>query len=233
MDGIVVVSQKIKQRLVERTGVAPDLIHVVPCCAEIPSRPVEHPRSDVIRCLCIGRLVEKKGPLYTLTAFRQAYANCRNLRLEFIGDGPLLPDCQSYCMEHNLQQVVTFYGAQPSSFVAQRLAQADIFLQHSLRARNGDEEGLPVAILEAMAYGLPVISTRHAGIPEAVQDGSTGYLTDEGDWQAMGWHIVHLATEPGLRETLGRAGYARAAERFSLAGEVRRLRGLLFGELCA
>ncbi|MHB9024088.1 MAG: glycosyltransferase family 4 protein [Armatimonadota bacterium] len=230
MDGIVVVSQLTKQRLIQKAGVDPSLIHVVPCCVDIPSALPTRAESDMVRCLCVGRLVEKKGPLFTLAAFREAYRQDSRLRLELIGDGPLNVACQRYCQRHNLQEVVTFHGTQPSAFVAQRLAQADIFLLHSQRASNGDEEGLPVAILEAMAYGLPVISTRHAGIPEAVEEGVTGYLTDERDWHAMGRYLIQLATQPAVRHALGAAGYSRAAERFSAADEIRQLREIIFGK---
>jgi len=94
--------------------------------------------------------------------------------------------------------------------------EADIFVQHSMTdPETGDEEGLPVAILEAMSAALPVVSTRHAGIPEAVVDGSTGYLVNEGESAAMAERLIILARNHDLREPLGAAGWARAKEHFT------------------
>ena len=82
---------------------------------------------------------------------------------------------------------------------------ADVFVQHSITdSHTGDQEGLPVAVLEAMASGLPVVATRHAGIPEAVVEGETGYLVEEGDIGAMAGHIARLAEDHTLRSKMAR-----------------------------
>jgi len=95
------------------------------------------------------------------------------------------------------------------------MAKADIFLQHSVTdPTNGDMEGLPVAILEAMARGLPVVSTRHAGIPEQVVEEQTGILVDEGDVDGMAKGILRLAIDPSLRQRMGQAGHRRALANF-------------------
>jgi glycosyltransferase involved in cell wall biosynthesis len=97
---------------------------------------------------------------------------------------------------------------------------ADMFLQHSMTdPQTGDQEGLPVAILEAMAHGLPVIATRHAGIPEAVEAGRSGHLTDEGATAEMAVYIAELARNAGARAALGRRGWERCAELFSWSRE--------------
>src|SRR5262249_46852250 len=103
-----------------------------------------------------------------------------------------------------------------------------IFLQHSVVCPvTGDEEGVPVAILEAMASGLPVVSTLHAGIPEAVLDGETGFLVPEGDTQAMSKRILELAKDQRLREELGQLGWKRAGKYFSWTNERDRLLNIL------
>src|SRR5207249_2345004 len=119
---------------------------------------------------------------------------------------------------------VTLHGDQAPPFVDGLLAGADVFMQHSMRdPETGDEEGLPVAILEAMAHGLPVVSTVHAGIPEAVVDGATGRLSAEGDVDAMALHLAHLAEDREERLRLGTAGWRRARDRFTWAEERSRL----------
>jgi len=150
--------------------------------------------------------------------------------MEFIGAGPALADCRRYSHEHGLSDVVIFHGSQTHDFVKQRLAQADIFLLHSMTASNGDEEGLPVAVLEGMAYGLPVISTHHGGIPEAVLDGSSGFLVVEQDESAMARRITDLAESAALRREMGMVGRKRVSEVFSAEREVRELRRILFND---
>ncbi len=229
MDGVITVSELTKRRLVESLRLKHDQIHVIPCGVELPP---ELPRneSESVTCVCVGRMVEKKGQLQTLCAFCAAYRQCRRLRMEFIGSGPLLADCRRYAHEHGLSEVVTFHGNQTHDFVKQRLTEADIFLLHSVTASNGDEEGLPVALLEGMAYGLPVISTLHGGIPEAVLDGGSGFLVAEQDEFAMGRRITDLAESAALRREMGMVGRKRVSEAYSAEREVRELRRVLFND---
>jgi len=229
MDGVIAVSHLIKQRLHETLRLDPDKIHVIPSGADIPPELPARPETEHIICLSVGRMVEKKAPLNTLKAFQGAYRACSRLRLEFIGAGPLRSACETYCREHGLSDAVVFHGSKPHAFVKERLARADIFLLHSVTAANGDEEGLPGSILEGMAYGLPVVSTRHAAIPEAVVEGETGFLVAEHDALAMGGRIADLAKQPALRRQMGEAGRQRAARLFSAEQTVRRLREVLLG----
>jgi glycosyltransferase involved in cell wall biosynthesis len=108
------------------------------------------------------------------------------------------------------------------------LKDADIFIQHSLTdPETGDEEGLPVAVLEAMANALPVVSTFHAGIPDAVENGITGYLGAEGDSEAMGGYLAELIRNTELRGNMGEAGWLRARELFSIDRERKDLLDVL------
>jgi colanic acid/amylovoran biosynthesis glycosyltransferase len=104
------------------------------------------------------------------------------------------------------------------------LREADIFVQHScVDPLSGDAEGLPASILEAMAVGLPVVSTMHAGIPEAVEDGVTGLLVPERDTRAMAARLVDLGRDAELRRTMGLRGWDRARRLFSWELERERL----------
>jgi colanic acid/amylovoran biosynthesis glycosyltransferase len=230
MDGIITVSELTKRRLVESLRLNHDRIHVIPCGVELPPELPPRNESELVTCLCVGRMVEKKGQLQTLRAFCAAYRQCPRLRMEFIGAGPTLADCQRYSHEQGLSDVVTFHGSQAHDFVKQRLTQADIFLLHSVTASNGDEEGLPVAVLEGMAYELPVISTLHGGIPEAVLDGGSGFLVAEQDEFAMARRITDLAESAALRREMGMIGRKRVSELFSAEREVHELRRVLFND---
>jgi colanic acid/amylovoran biosynthesis glycosyltransferase len=96
-------------------------------------------------------------------------------------------------------------------------------VQHSVVASDGNSEGMPNSILEASASGLPVVATRHAGIPEVVLDGETGFLVEERDVEGMARQMARLVMEPALAEELGRAGRKRMQESFSIDSRIARL----------
>ncbi|MCK0149395.1 glycosyltransferase [Marivita sp. S6314] len=131
--------------------------------------------------LAVGRFVEKKAPHITLRAFADATTAYPDARLDFIGDGPLLEATRALATELGVEDKLRFHGAQPHNTVRDTLKRTQFFLQHSVTARDGNTEGLPTAIQEAMACGCITVSTRHAGIPEAINEGETGFLVEEHD----------------------------------------------------
>jgi glycosyltransferase involved in cell wall biosynthesis len=123
-----------------------------------------------------------------------------------------------------LEPVVTLHGWQPTAAIQACCGDSDVFVQHSiLDPETGDEEGLPVAVLEAMAAGLPVVATRHGGIPEAVVAETTGALVGEGDVTEMAAQVVRLAADPDLRSRFGRAAWQRVREHYTWEAERRAL----------
>lgn len=218
--GVVTMSERSRTTL-SGTGLPADKVHVIPYGVDVPAVYRERPATDTVRVLAVGRMVPKKSPLSAVKAFAAASELRPKLRLDFIGGGPELRPVAQFVERHPpVAGTIVLHGAQPNAVVQQAMCAAEIFIQHSLSdPETGDEEGLPVAILEAMAAGLPVVATRHSGIPEAVEDGVTGYLVDEGDTAAMADRIVRLARDPERRTTMGRAGWARARDRFSWARE--------------
>jgi len=103
------------------------------------------------------------------------------------------------------------------------MSQARAFVQHSVEASDGDCEGMPVSILEAGATGIPVVSTRHGGIPDAVIEGKTGLLVDERDVAGMAQHMFQLAKHPALADQLGRAARVKMRSEFSMERSISRL----------
>ncbi|WP_268035822.1 glycosyltransferase [Algoriphagus sp. PAP.12] len=157
--------------------------------------------------LAIGRFVEKKAPYLTLMAFKKAKKAFPDLHIKFVGTGDLLSICQDLCISLNIKGV-EFSGVLSAEEIAFEMSQSFCFIQHSKQASNGDKEGTPVAILEAMAAGLPIISTRHAGIPEVVEDGSSGFLVDEGDVDGMADKIMKLHLNREKAQNFGENGKA-------------------------
>jgi glycosyltransferase involved in cell wall biosynthesis len=161
-------------------------------------------------------MIPCKSPILALDAFRRASQACQALRLDYVGGGPLLPAAQQFVQALDMGDRVHLHGAQPHRVVLDLMKGADVFIQHSITdPETGHAEGLPVAILEAMAHGLPVVATRLGGIPEEVVHGETGYLAEPGDSSKMAEYIIALARERDLRSQMGQAGWRRAKDHFS------------------
>jgi colanic acid/amylovoran biosynthesis glycosyltransferase len=185
-----------------------------PCGIDLPASNVEqHDGRNEIRVVSAGRMVEKKAPLLAAQAFLKAVEVVPELRMIMVGDGPLRDQVQALCDRHPLGKRVSLIGALAHEDTLRQIAGADVFLQHSLTdPHTGDQEGAPVAILEAMARGVPVVSTRHSGIPYLVEENSTGLLSAEGDAAAMAANLIALAKDAGLRRRMGDAGRMRVEQ---------------------
>ncbi|MCX6938741.1 MAG: glycosyltransferase [Verrucomicrobia bacterium] len=177
--------------------------------------------------VAVGRFVEKKAPLNTVQAFARVWREVPEARLVMIGDGPLLATCQQWAQANGIADAVTFAGVQTREEVSRHMAASRCFVQHSVVASNGDSEGLPLAVLEAGAHGLPVVSTRHAGIPDAVIEGEHGYLVAEGDVAGMAAAMLRFARDPALAARLGAAYRERVVAQFSRKVSIERLQRLL------
>ena len=179
--------------------------------------------------VAVGRFVPKKAPHLTLRAFAQVLRERSDARLVMIGDGPRLASCRRLARQLALRTAVTFMGRQPPPAVAEALRGARAFVQHSVTAPNGDTEGTPVAILEAAASALPVVATRHGGIPDVVVDGETGYLVEEGDIHRMASCMLRLLADEPLATRLGAAGQQHILSHYSLDRSIRQLTAVVAG----
>ncbi|MEN3273796.1 MAG: colanic acid/amylovoran biosynthesis glycosyltransferase [Actinomycetota bacterium] len=228
VDAVVTVSEVSRRRLID-LGITGERIHVIPCGVDVPQdAPDQRPERDTVEVVAVGRMVPKKHPLATIEAFALASVHEPRLRLTMIGDGPLLDDARAAVAQSGLDDRVQLLGQRPHADALQKMRESDIFVQHSVVSPvDGDEEGLPVGVLEAMAFALPVVSTRHAGIPEAVEEGVTGVLANEGDVHATAAALIDLTRDRDKRRAFGLAGHARALDRFSAVRECRDLRALL------
>jgi glycosyltransferase involved in cell wall biosynthesis len=171
----------------------------------------------------VGRLVEKKAPFVSILAFAELLKQVPDARLEIIGDGPLKTPCAQLAKALSVDDRITFSGAQPHDYVLKAMKQASGFLQHSVRAPDGDMEGTPVGVLEAMGMSLPVVSTRHGGIRDIITEGETGLLVDEYDAKGMAAALIQVATKPEYAKRLGEQARARVLQNWTTEKSVERL----------
>lgn len=217
-DRILTVSRFIERRLLEH-GCPPDAVetHYTGVDTDRFRRGADVLRERVV--LFVGRLVEKKGCADLIDAMRRVQAEEPQVRLVVVGDGPLRAELE----RRAAGLVADFLGPQPPAEVWRRMERASLFALPSRTARSGDAEGLPFVILEAQSMELPVVSTFHAGIPEAVVDGETGLLCDEGDVDKLAANILRLMRSDDLRRNFGIAARARMVAHFDLREQTARL----------
>ncbi len=223
-DGVFVPSQYIKD-IVTELGCATDKVVISPC--GVNSKVFSASTHEPGRLLMVGRMVEKKAPLNSLRAMRAIVSACPHSHLDIVGEGPLLEESKAFVVAHGLGGHVKFHGSTSHAEVQTLMSRTSIFIQHSVTATNGDREGLPVALLEAMATGVPVVSTYHSGIPEAVADKVTGYLTAEHDIETFGERIIELLRDPAKAQAMGEAGRKRFEEGFTVERMVERIRAAM------
>jgi colanic acid/amylovoran biosynthesis glycosyltransferase len=180
-----------------------------------------------LRLVSVGRLVEKKGIAQVLGALRLLAD--RGIRAEYrvFGDGPLRERLGMLAAELGIADRVAFEGRQAQEAVHEGLARSDVLVAASVTAADGDEEGIPNVLKEAMASGMPVIGTRHAGIPELVEDGVSGWLVPERDEPALAEALVRLASEPERWAAMGRAGRAKIEREYDIDRLNDRFAGML------
>lgn len=225
---VIAVSQAMKSRL-SALGAPSDKLFYNPYGVDCRRFAAADPASAAPVFLAVGRFAEKKAPHLTLLAFAEVQRVCPDARLRMIGKGPLLDACRDLANGLGIEKAVAFLGAQEHEVVQEEMRKARAFVQHSLEAHNGDSEGTPVAVLEAGASGLPVVSTRHAGIPDVVIEEVTGLLVEERDVQGMTTEMLRLARDPGLAAKLGRSAREHIRHHFSMDRRINRLWSIIDG----
>ncbi|MGE5457136.1 MAG: glycosyltransferase [Methanococcaceae archaeon] len=183
----------------------------------------KHASGKEIKFLQVANFQEKKGHIYTIRVFKRLLGEYPNLRLTLVGSGQLESQIKSLCISEGINERVTFTGNLQVKEIIKHMEEADIFLHHSVTTESGDQEGIPTSIMEAMATGLPVISTVHAGIPELVQDGATGFLVPEKDEEAY-FEKIRLAIN--IDNQMGLKAYEFINENFNLDIQTEKLSGI-------
>jgi colanic acid/amylovoran biosynthesis glycosyltransferase len=171
-----------------------------------PYRP-RIPRADGrTRLASVGRLVEKKGIDYAIGAVAALLGRGHNVDFRIAGDGPLRDEYQGLIKRLGVESRVMLLGAMDQPEIVRLLEDSDIFVGPSVTARNGDQDAPTNTLKEAMALGMPVVTTRHGGIPELVEDGVSGFLLPERDIAAIAAAVEQLIAHPERWAEMGRAG---------------------------
>jgi colanic acid/amylovoran biosynthesis glycosyltransferase len=169
------------------------------------------------------RLVPKKGLFTTLEAFSLFRRSYPSAHLTIAGDGPLLEPIKKKIRELQMESSITMAGFVDQHRLRSLFEQAHIFVHPSHTTEDGNQEGVPNSMLEAMASGLPVVATRHGGIPEAVEDGKQGYLVAEKDSAGLAKALIELALDRDLWCQFGRAASRKVSETFEQSRQASQL----------
>lgn len=192
-------------------------IRLAPLPVRIPARPARPDTRKAPLVLVGGRLVEKKGVDTSLRVLaRLTELTARPFRAMVVGDGPERSRLGRLHRRLRLGDSVTFVGAVPPDEFARLLGAATAVLQMSRMARDADAEGgAPVVLSQALAFGVPVVSTRHCDIPWIVDHERTGFIVESGDVESAAMHLARLIEDPSLCRALARAGREAARRRLS------------------
>ncbi len=190
---------------------------------KFPFQAREWPTDGKWRLLQACRLIEKKGLTTTLRAFAHFARTYPQAVLTIAGEGPQQAELRRLCAELGVTDKVKFTGFLTQDDLRKQLYESHFFLHPSERGSDGNQEGVPNSLLEAMATGATVLATNHGGIPEAIEHGVSGWLVAEGDHAALGQALVDLAADPARLTAMADHAAKSVAENFALNAQARKL----------
>lgn len=226
---VVAISEYNRQFIADRVG--PSLaakVKVVHCGVDTRAFVPNEARAGCTQFVCIGTLHEVKGQRYLLEAC--ACASLDDWHCHFVGDGPDRGRLERLAETLGIADRVTFHGACAREQVRAILSRMTVACAPSVPTADGRREGIPVALMEAAACGLPLVASRLSGIPELVVDDVTGLLAEPGDARSLARALTRVAAEPETRERLGRGARAKVEREFSLRGSAAALQALMLAE---
>jgi colanic acid/amylovoran biosynthesis glycosyltransferase len=225
---VVAISEYNRRFLAPYGGGSATPVEIVHCGidpAAFQFRPRLAPATGPVRAACVASLQEYKGHEVLLRALADGGGDLARIELDLVGDGVLRPSLEQLARDLGISERVRFHGSLTEPEVRAVLAEADIFVLPSIVARDGQMEGLPVALMEALASGLFAVSTRLSGIPELVRDGETGALAEPGDAASLAGALERAVQDAS--EARARAGRELVEREFDIAASGTRMAELL------
>lgn len=185
-----------------------------------------------VKILTVARLTEKKGLEYSIKAVNKTIQKYPDIEYKIVGDGPLRNEINKLTNNLKISKKVKLIGWKSSKEVRKLMKNSHIFILSSVTALNGDMEGIPVALMEAQASGLPVISTRYGCISEIVEDGKSGFLVPPENIEALTEKLTYLIEHPEIWLKMGKAGRKIVEKEFDIK---KTSKGLvkIYNELCS
>jgi glycosyltransferase involved in cell wall biosynthesis/peptidoglycan/xylan/chitin deacetylase (PgdA/CDA1 family) len=228
----VVTISEYNRALLEELAPAGVPVHVVHCGVELDGYHfrARAPSSGPVRALCVAALREKKGHRQLFEALASGRTGLERITLDVVGNGRLREELEAYATCLGLRARVRFHGSLTEPEVARKLGEADLFVLPSIVERSGDAEGIPVALMEAMAAGVPVVTSRTTGVPELVREGETGLLADPGDVPDLADKLVRVLDDPAAARERALSARRLVEQEFELRSSAERLVELFMGD---
>jgi colanic acid/amylovoran biosynthesis glycosyltransferase len=227
---VLVRSESLGRAIVE-IGCAPEKIRVqrtgIPV-DEIPFRERARPKDGAWKFVQACRLIEKKGLKTSLRAFAAFAGRYPLATFTIAGEGPLRDELEILARELGIGARMNFAGFVPQTELRELFYRSHIFLHPSEQGADGNQEGVPNSMLEAMASGLPVFATEHGGIPEAIEDGKSGILVKESDRDALAHTLLDAVAYPDQLATIARNGAESVRQKFEQTAQTRKLEDYYF-----
>jgi len=216
---VIAVSDFVKQQLLKKGCPKEKIILHYIGVDTAQFTPATHKKEGTL--VFVGRLVDKKGCEYLIRAMNYVEKSCPGATLRIIGDGPLKEDLKELALSSNAN--IIFTGRLTTNEVKREVQKASILCAPSITTENGDQEGLPISIMEALACGTPVISSYSAGIAEAIQDGFNGFLLQEKDVFGLAEKITGLLNNNALQQEMKNNARNTALSKFDLSSQCANL----------
>jgi len=217
------------RRFLTSVGCAPETLRVVHCGVDLkkcPHSPIRT-RTGPFTILAVGRLIEKKGFHVLLDAAARLRAQGRCFRCVIVGSGPQEGVLRAQATRLALDGAVEWRGGLPQEEVVRLFGEADAFALPCVRDKQGDQDGIPVVLMEAMARGTPVVATSISGLPELIVDGVSGLLAHPNDPAALAECLVRLMDHPALAQRLAHAARLAVEREFNASTNAAALLDLI------
>ena len=220
---VVAISNFNKQIVCNLTGIEPEKVHVIRACPMLNKFKAVKSQNGSFTAVTVARLVEKKGIKYAILAIKELVKDYPNIQYNIVGSGPLEGELRALVGLCGLEQNVAFLGHLDDESLIEELRRATMFILPCICTKNGDMDGIPVSLMEAMYLELPVISTKISGIPELIEDNQEGILIKPKDCKQLSDAIKTLLDNEKMRIKLGKNGKKKIETTFNINTETAKL----------